>query len=342
MATRRGGGGRQILVKACLALVGAVSVPTACGVDAPTFDSDTGGKPGGGAGANDGDAGEPLLTRAGSGVGGTKNVAGTSTGGAATAGRGGSDVGLGGAADGGFAGADGGFAGSLAGSPAAGESNAGGAGPDTTPSVCDGNTRLLSLADGYIDNFETVARFGQWYSFSDTTPPNMPPIVRQASGALATGWAGYGTAEDILQVGNKGYGAGIGFQLVNPAAGETCVDVSAFDGISLWAKGASGTANLLKFQVTVPASQPRDAVPPGDCVPQTACAYEHPTKTLLLTNGWAHHVIRFADLTSPTVVFSGKFLAFNIITPDTSWNVSIDEVTFYKGTAPTTPITPPQ
>jgi hypothetical protein len=214
----------------------------------------------------------------------------------------------------------------------------------TAASVCDTGTRALPLAEAYIDNFEEATRFDGWYGFADTEPAS-PAIARVAGGALATGFGAHYAATGIhtpTATTKKGFGAGAGFNLVNTAGGETCLDVTAFDGISFWAKGTSGTGNIVKFQMIVPATQPADEAPKGDCASKmAACAYVHPAKAITLEADWKQYAIPFSDMTSAAAKVTGKILGFNVITPDEAWDFSIDEVTFYKGDAPTTPVEPP-
>jgi hypothetical protein len=210
-------------------------------------------------------------------------------------------------------------------------------------SVCDTGTRALPLAEAYVDNFETTTRFAGWYGFADTMPESAA-IARVEPGALTTGFAAHYAATGIhspTAATQKGFGSGAGFNLVNVDAGETCIDATAFDGISFWAKGTSGTANIVKFQMIVPATQPADAAPKGDCASKmAACAYVHPAKAITLEADWKQYVIPFSDMTSAAAKVTGKILGFNVITPDEAWDFSIDEVTFYKDDAPATPVEP--
>ena len=209
----------------------------------------------------------------------------------------------------------------------------------TGPSVCDGMTFALPAAEAFIDDFETDTRFLGWYAFSDTTPPNKPGPERVASGALTTAFAGHVKATGIKSSKAMGYGAGFGFGLVDPAKG-ACVDLTAFDGISFWAKGTAGTDNTLKFQIVSPSTQPKDSMPVGDCASSSAaCAFKHPAKTITLTADWKQFVIKFADL-APATAYSGKVLGFNMITDGPDYDVQIDEATFFSGTAPTGPVAP--
>jgi hypothetical protein len=206
------------------------------------------------------------------------------------------------------------------------------------PSVCDGKTFALPIGEAYIDNFETDTRFLGWYAFSDTTPPNMPAPERVPSGAVSTAYAGHVHATGIKSSKAMGYGAGFGFGLVDPVKGN-CVDLTAFDGISFWAKGTAGTDNSLKFQIVSPSTQPSDSMPVGDCVPGSACAFKHPAKTITLTADWKQFVIKFSEL-APATAYTGKVLGFNMITDGPDYDVEIDEATFFSGTAPTGAVMP--
>jgi hypothetical protein len=207
------------------------------------------------------------------------------------------------------------------------------------PSVCDGMTFVLPVGEAYIDNFETDTRFTGWYAFSDTTPPNMPGPERVASGAVTTAFAGHVHATGIKSSKAMGYGAGFGFGLVDPAKG-ACVDLTAFDGISFWAKGTAGTDNTLKFQIVSPSTQPADSMPVGDCASSAAaCAFKHPAKVITLKADWTQFVIKFSEL-APAAAYTGKVLGFNMITDGPDYDVEIDEATFYSGTAPTGAVMP--
>ena len=209
----------------------------------------------------------------------------------------------------------------------------------TGPSVCDGKTFVLPAAEAYIDNFETDTRFTGWYAFSDTTPPNMPAPERVAMGALTTAFAGHVQATGIKSSKAMGYGAGFGFGLVDPVKGN-CVDLTAFDGISFWAKGTAGADNSLKFQIVSPSTQPADSMPVGDCASSAAaCAFKHPAKVITLKADWTQFVIKFSEL-APAAAYTGKVLGFNMITDGPDYDVQIDEATFYTGTAPVGAVEP--
>jgi hypothetical protein len=216
----------------------------------------------------------------------------------------------------------------------------GGAGGTKAPSVCDDVTFALPVGEAYIDAFEDEVRLGGWYAFSDTTPADTPAKPeRVEGGALETGYAGHLSVSGIKSSKTDGgYGAGFGFGLVDPAKGK-CVDITAFKGLSFWAKGTAGADNTLKFQIVAPATQPTDSKPAGDCKPGTACAFAHPAKTIKLTPEWQQYDVKFSEL-APAAAFTGIVMGFNMITDGPAYDVSFDEVTFYTDTAPTGPVAP--
>jgi len=285
-----------------LALTATFALATACASGGEDPDDNEGGNNSGGS-AGSGTSGNGVIP------GGGSNSSGSGTGGSSGSGTSGS-------ASGGKAGA-----------------------APTGPSVCDDATFVLPAEEAYIDNFEDTVRFMGWYAFSDTTPPNMPLPMRVEGGALETGWAAHVEATGIKASTAMGYGAGFGFGLVDPAKG-ACVDLSAFAGISFWAKGTAGASNVLKFQIVAPATQPSDSMPVGDCVPMTACAFKHPAKEITLTEAWTQFTINFADL-APQAAYTGKVLGFNMITDGPDYSVDIDEVTFFETAAPEGPVVPP-
>jgi len=228
--------------------------------------------------------------------------------------------------------ASGGSAGKAGGSSGSG----GGAGGPTGPSVCDGQT--YQLDDGYFDNFETVTRFESWYAFSDTDPPGMPLPMRTSGGALLTAFAGEFAASGIKSSKMMGYGAGFGFGLIDPALG-SCIDLSKFDGLSFWIKG-SAPASMLKLEIVTPESQPSDSEPRGDCVPLSPCAFAHPATEVTVSTTWQQHVIPFTQLTSNVSWSSQRVLGLLWITDGPAYDVRLDEVTLYSGSAPQGPVEP--
>lgn len=310
--------GQRLVSWSCLAL-GAASLAAACSVDEPTIGligeggsstsgrtstpgksgDDSGGKNGGGA-KNDGGSGGR-----GSGDGGQPPSGGGVPGGA---GRGEAGAGV----------------------------SAGAGGSDQGPpvlqptSVCVGKTHALTSMEAYVENFQYTYGLSAWYSFSDTIPPNMPAFARIAGGAAATSHSGHVKHVGIKTTAQDGYGAGVGYSFINLTA-DTCVDVSYFDGLSFWLKGPSGDKQVT-FQVVTPETQPVDSG--GDCLDN---CNDHPKVTLTTNGSWIHHAVHF-DALLPSGSPTDRLLGFNFITADPSWEIWIDEVSFFEGTPPAGPV----
>ncbi len=268
----------------------------------------TAGKGSGGSSSTAGGVGSTVLPTSGSSTGGTASTAGSSSGSSSTAG-----------------------------------SSTGGT---SATSVCTGMTTILPVGLAYIDNFDGGLRTDGWYSFSDTSPPDTPnkPLFETGGPTIfATGKLAHIVATGIKAPAMMGYGAGFGFNLVDPSK-EKCIDLSAFEGISFWAKGTAGADNALQFQAVVPETAPtKDG---GDCPmiadkPGPDC-YLHPSKMLTLTADWKQYTIKFADLKAKKATWKNLILGFNMITPGPAYEVQVDEFSFYvTGMVPAGHVTPP-
>jgi hypothetical protein len=251
----------------------------------------------------------------------------TPTGGSGGAGGSGAD-GSGGTGGAGGAGASGGSGGGGAGGSGGG--SAGSGGTSSTPSICDDNVRELTLGEAFVDDFETETRFPGWYSFADTDAANFNQIVRESGGALSTSMAAHVSATGVTAPTAGGFGAGFGFGMKD--ATEACAGISAFDGVSFWAKGTAGANDALTFQAVLAATQA--VADGGDC---TANCYNHPSKTVTLTADWQQFTVLWSELTGTNRV-DGIILGLNWITPGPAFDIWIDEVTLFSGTAPTGPV----
>jgi len=252
-----------------------------------------------------------------------------------SSGSGGKAGSSGSSASGGSGGSMGGSSGSGGAGGSSATGGAGGAGGSAgsgAKSVCDTKTRTIPPAEAFIDNFETDTRFGGWYSFADTDAANHNKIARAAGGALSTAMAGHVSATGIKAPTAMGFGAGFGFNLVDSMG--NCAGITEFDGVSFWAKGTAGADNVLTFQAVHPAMQPTTEMPPGDCLSN---CFNHPKKTITLTANWQQYSIKWSELTGPVAV-KGVIFGINWITPGPAYDVWIDEVTLFKGTAPTGPV----
>ena len=108
-------------------------------------------------------------------------------------------------------------------------------------------------------------------------------------------------------------------------------DTSAFQGITFWAKGTSGTSNDIALQVAIPQTQAVADL--GDC---TSKCYDHPSKRV----GRAHvelaqqYVQKFADLAQAgfgtPATYGGVVMALNWVSIEgPSLDFQVDEISFY-------------
>ncbi|WP_170228901.1 hypothetical protein [Polyangium fumosum] len=206
----------------------------------------------------------------------------------------------------------------------------GGSGGSAPPSVCDDNVRVLTVDDAFVDDFETDMAFPGWYSFADTEAANFSKIAREGEGAVTTTMAAHVSGTGIKAPTDGGFGAGFGFGLKD--ANGACAGISAFDGISFWAKGTAGADNALRLQAVHPATQAK--ADGGDC--ETNC-YNHPGKSITLTSEWKQYTIKWNELAG-SVQVKDVILGLSWITPGPDFDIWIDEVTLFAGTAPTGPI----
>ena len=281
----------------------------------------------GGAAGTSGSAGSATTTgAAGAGAGaagstGAGNSAGTAGAGAGTAGSTGAGNAPGTAGDTGTAGAT-------------AATGTGGA-PPTTGKCADTGTRALTLDQGKIDDFEETAILPGWSSFNDVQPvSNAFKIMQEAGGALMTGHFGHymGTGAKTPVLG--GYGVGTIYNMAIDTMAVPpiyCVDVTAFDGVTFWAKAATMGAHVgVNFVV------PETNMPDGDCT--TAC-FNHPQKLISLTTDWAQYHVTFAEAMGQTgAKVKGRIQEVLFLSPDATWDFSIDELQLYKGTPPTTAV----
>jgi hypothetical protein len=235
------------------------------------------------------------------------------------------------------------------GSGSTGAGGSGGSGP-SGPSVCDGKgTRALAATEGKVDNFEGTMLNPGWSAFNDTMPKDNFKLLWEAPGALSTGHAGHysGTGAKTPPMG--GYGVGLIYNVaIDTTAMTYCVDISGFDGVTFWAKagtaGAKVGVNFATPETNPVASNP--ALGGGDCILMPAgssttnpVCYQHPQKLVTLTTSWAQYQVTFAEATAPTGVKVHSVLQLlGFLSPDANWDFWIDEIQFYKGTAPTGPV----
>jgi hypothetical protein len=232
------------------------------------------------------------------------------------------------------------------GTPANGDSGSGtgsdgGGGPDGTtapPSVCDGaGTRALTTDDAFVDDFEGAAISPGWSSFNDVQPtPNSVKILQVAGGAAQTGHAGQYAGKGAKTATAGGYGVGTVYNVaIDPGAGILCIDISAFDGVSFWAKAASAgskvSVNFVVPQTNEATTDSTGHPNGGDC---KAHCFNHPRVVVALTSDWAQYTVKFADAAGGSAKVGSVIQEIAWLSPDADWDFSIDEIAFYKGTPP--------
>jgi hypothetical protein len=165
--------------------------------------------------------------------------------------------------------------------------------------------------------------------------------MQVAGGAVGTAHsARYSGTGAKLSTAN-GYGVGTVYNAaIDPAAGIYCIDISVFDGVSFWAKaGTAGSKISLNFvlpQTNMTSTDTTTGKPNGgDC---TANCYNHPRVTFTLTASWAQYTAKFSDAAGGSARVSTVVQELAWLSPDANWDFSLDEIAFYKGTAPTGPI----
>ena len=143
-----------------------------------------------------------------------------------------------------------------------------------------------------------------------------------------------GTGAKLATMG--GYGVGTVFNLsIDPNAGNYCVNISAFDGISFWAKsgkaGATLSVNFVLPETNMTSKDPTGKPNGGDC---TALCYMHPQKNLALTTAWTQYTVKFVDAAGGSAEVRNRIQMLAFLSPEADWDFSIDELAFYKGTPP--------
>jgi hypothetical protein len=212
-------------------------------------------------------------------------------------------------------------------------------------SVCDGaGTKILGAHDTFIDNFEEAAIAPAWFAFNDVMPiPNAIHAQQVLGGAAGTAHALLYAGGGARTVAAGGFGVGLTYNAaIAPAAGVYCVDISAYDGVSFWAKAAAnGTAISLNFVIpqTNPASTDGMGRPNGgDCT--TGC-FDHPRVSLTLTTGWAQYAVRFSQATGGSAPLENVLQELTWLSPDSDWDFWLDEIAYFKGTPPPGAVTGP-
>jgi uncharacterized membrane protein YgcG len=229
--------------------------------------------------------------------------------------------------------------GSSSGTGSSGSSGSSGGGG--TSSVCDGSgTKGLTLDDTFIDNFEEPAILPAWSAFNDETPTeNIYKITQVAGGACGTAHSGEYAGMGAITVLAGGFGVGTIFnEAIDPAAGIYCADISVFNGVSFWAKsttpGSTITINFVLPSTNAMSTNSMGQPSGGDCNPSTMQCYNHPRVAVTLTSEWAQYAVEFSAATGGSAPVGNLIQELAWLSPDATWDFSLDEIAFYAGTPP--------
>jgi hypothetical protein len=268
----------------------------------------------GAAGSTGGAAGATGGTGPGAaGTGGAGGVGGATMGGAGTTGAAGHAGAAGATGAAGSAGATG-AAGTTGAGGMAGSGAGGTGGVKVVTGACAGK---VHAAAAVIDTFEDGS-LTNWYEYKDSTVgATLSPLTIVSPGAASTS-----KALQLSGSGFQGFGAGAGFMTL-------CTDASAFQGITFWAKGTSGTSNDIALQVAIPQTQA--TADGGDCT--TSC-FDHPSKKVALTSAWQQYHVLFTDLAQAgfgaPAKYAGIVMALNWVSIEgPAVNFQIDEISYY-------------
>jgi hypothetical protein len=215
----------------------------------------------------------------------------------------------------------------------------------TQTGVCKGaGTRVLTTSkmDAFIDDFEETMISPGWSSFNDVSPPNSFLIQQATGGAVGTAHAGHYAGTGAKTTAMGGFGVGTIYNTaIDPNAGIYCIDISAFTGVSFWAKAATAGAKVsLNFVLpsTNAASETDAGVQTGgDC--KMNC-YNHPRIDFTLTTSWAQYTAPFAAASGGSAKVGSVIQELGWLSPDSDWDFSLDEIAFYAGTPPSGAVAP--
>ena len=114
--------------------------------------------------------------------------------------------------------------------------------------------------------------------------------------------------------------------------------------MSFWAKTGIAAGSNINVNFVLPNTNAESKDPTtmkengGDCVGNTC--YNHPKKLVALTPMWAPYTVTFAEATGGSAKVKNLIQELGFLSPDATWDFSLDEITFYKGTAPAGAVAP--
>jgi hypothetical protein len=182
-----------------------------------------------------------------------------------------------------------------------------------------------------------------WSSFNDVSPqPNFFKIMQVAGGAAGTSHSGEYAGAGARTTATGGFGVGVVYNTaINVTKGIYCIDISAFTGVSFWAKAAAPGSTISLNFVVPQADQyaTNDAGVPtqGDC---TSNCYDYPRVSFTLSSDWAQYTAPFAAATGGSSTVGTVIQEIVWLSPDANWDFSLDEIAFYASAPPAGPVGP--
>jgi hypothetical protein len=160
--------------------------------------------------------------------------------------------------------------------------------------------------------------------------------MQVAGGAVGTAHSGEYAGAGARTTASGGFGVGVVYNTaINVTEGVYCIDISAFTGVSFWAKAAApGSTISLNFvlpQTNMATSNDAGLQTGGDC--ETNC-FNHPRVTFTLTTSWAQYTAAFSAAGGGTAKVGSVIQELAWLSPDANWDFTLDEIAFYAGTPP--------
>jgi hypothetical protein len=183
-------------------------------------------------------------------------------------------------------------------------------------------------------------RNGPWYTFADATVGGTLSAFTVAPVTGSNAPDGSVGAAHLTAMGFTDWGAGLGADLLNPAAPpkKNAYDVSAYKGVHFYAKVASGASTAIKVLLITASSDPNggicsDAHPTA--VPSQRCN-DHLYAPKTIKSTWATFDVLFTELVQqgfglaqptldPKSVYSLQFIMPAKLAPVDLW---LDDVSF--------------
>jgi hypothetical protein len=182
-----------------------------------------------------------------------------------------------------------------------------------TCSICDDKTKALAPADNVIGTFDSE-RLSPFYHYSEHGTVSFTVDKPGAHGTKAAARA-TGTKQSQSGTFHAPY---------------VCTDVSAFNGVTLWAKSSTRTA--LQVQFGTPQLLPPEFG--GDCTEECWGFHE---VTLELSDEWRFFAVPFEATKRPwgsPVLRGNVIMRVDLSMRGSDFDVWVDEIAFYRGNPP--------